>query len=200
MKCLQMSTSNFAFEMADLVRFATSYNFLLLISSSIAPEYQTATMTQRSSTWNLNFGYSAHTNDSYPYHAHDTGLRSSLMVVLKEMRVNADHVCSGGSQGFLVSAHVPNERPQMHKRYFYMPLEQTLLLTVDPILMKTDNRVLAYDLSVRQCYKNDERKLRFYREYTIHNCRLECLSNFTLARCGCVKYSMPRACAIRNLF
>lgn len=160
--------------------------------NSIAPEYQTATSTQPPSTWNLHRGYSEHSNDSYPKHVHDIGLQSSLTVVLKEMKVNLDPLCSGGTQGFIISAHVPNERPQMYKRYFYMPMEQTVLLTVDPILLETDDRVLDYDLSVRQCYKNEERKLRFYKQYTIHNCRLECLSNFTLARCGCVKYSMPR--------
>lgn len=171
----------------------THLSFCDIYFFSIAPEYQTATYTQPSSTWNLHNGYSAHSNDSYPYHAHDTGIPSSLMIILKELRSNVDPLCSGGSQGFIISAHVPNERPQMFKRYFYMPLKQTVLLTVDPLLIETDDRVLAHDLSVRKCYKNKERKLRFYRQYTIHNCRLECLSNFTLAQCGCVKYSMPRA-------
>lgn len=109
------------------------------------------------------------------------------------MKDNLDYLCSGGSQGYTVSAHVPNERPQMYKRYVYLPLEQTVLLAVNPILMITDERVLAHDVRVRQCYRDDERKLRFYRHYSIHNCRLECLSNISLARCGCVKYSMPRA-------
>lgn len=175
-----------------LAFFLSRSKFFACIFGSIAPEYQTATSTQPPSTWNLHSGYSKHSNDSYPEHVHDTGLQSSLMVVLKEMKFNLDALCSGGSQGFIISAHVPNERPQMYKRYFYMPMEQSVLLTVDPVLLETDNRVLAYDLSARQCYKNEERKLRFYRQYTIHNCRLECLSNFTLARCGCVKYSMPR--------
>lgn len=28
--------------------------------------------------------------------------------------------------------------------------------------------------------------------YTQVNCELECLTNFTLTKCGCVKFSMPR--------
>lgn len=187
MKCSRMSELSF-----DLVFLLQNTTFSHLFDS-IAPEYQTATSTQPPSTWNLHFGFSKNSNDSYPEHTHDIGLQSSLMIVLKEMKYNLDALCSGGSQGFIISAHVPNERPQMFKRYFYMPMEQTVLLTVDPLLVQTDDEVLAYDLSVRQCYKNEERKLRFYKQYTIHNCRLECLTNFTLSRCGCVKYSMPRS-------
>lgn len=44
----------------------------------------------------------------------------------------------------------------------------------------------------RQCYFNGERYLRLFRMYTQHNCELECLANYTMAKCGCVKFSMPR--------
>lgn len=43
----------------------------------------------------------------------------------------------------------------------------------------------------RQCFFNSERKLRYLRTYTQRNCELECLANFTLAVCGCVRFSMP---------
>lgn len=46
--------------------------------------------------------------------------------------------------------------------------------------------------SSRQCFFNDERYLRYFKVYTQQNCELECLANFTLATCGCVKFSMPR--------
>lgn len=44
----------------------------------------------------------------------------------------------------------------------------------------------------RQCYFNGERYLRFFQVYTQQNCELECLANYTMAKCGCVKFSMPR--------
>lgn len=46
--------------------------------------------------------------------------------------------------------------------------------------------------SRRNCYFNKERYLRFYKTYTPHNCQLECLSNYTVAKCGCGSYSLPR--------
>lgn len=44
----------------------------------------------------------------------------------------------------------------------------------------------------RQCFFNSERYLRFFKHYTQHNCELECLANYTMKTCGCVKFSMPR--------
>lgn len=44
----------------------------------------------------------------------------------------------------------------------------------------------------RQCFFNEERYLQFFKVYTQQNCELECLTNFTLSQCGCVKFSMPR--------
>lgn len=43
----------------------------------------------------------------------------------------------------------------------------------------------------RQCFFNSERTLHYLKTYTQRNCQLECLANFTLAKCGCVKFSMP---------
>lgn len=44
----------------------------------------------------------------------------------------------------------------------------------------------------RQCYFQDERYLRYFKVYTQSNCELECLTNYTLHKCGCVKFYMPR--------
>lgn len=46
--------------------------------------------------------------------------------------------------------------------------------------------------SRRKCYFDSERKLRFLKVYTQRNCELECLSNDTLHKCGCVQFSLPR--------
>lgn len=43
----------------------------------------------------------------------------------------------------------------------------------------------------RQCYFDDERDLRYFKSYSQSNCQTECLANYTMARCGCVKFWMP---------
>lgn len=44
----------------------------------------------------------------------------------------------------------------------------------------------------RQCYFDEERHLKFFKVYSETNCELECIANYTLSICGCVKFSMPR--------
>lgn len=46
----------------------------------------------------------------------------------------------------------------------------------------------------RQCYFNDERYLRYFRSYSQSNCQVECLTNYTINKCGCAKFWMPSRC------
>lgn len=39
--------------------------------------------------------------------------------------------------------------------------------------------------------------MRFFKVYTQTNCELECLTNYTLAKCNCVAFSMPRNIATK---
>lgn len=41
-------------------------------------------------------------------------------------------------------------------------------------------------------FKTGERKLKFFASYTQTLCEFECLGNFTLKTCGCVKFAQPR--------
>lgn len=65
-------------------------------------------------------------------------------------------------------------------------------MSVKPNMITTSDGLLEYAPERRQCYFNNERSLQFFKVYTQSNCELECLANFTLARCNCVKFSMPR--------
>lgn len=158
----------------------------------VGPELLESNFKQPQSNWNLGQGYFNGENQKYPYSARSSSLRSSLTVVFKVLKADLDYLCSGGTQGFTVSLHLPNEGPQTHKRYYYLPLEQTVSLTVKPHYGEPSENVREHPPGLRPCYLPSERPLRFYKQYTTHNCRLECLTNFTLAKCGCVKYSMPR--------
>lgn len=91
-----------------------------------------------------------------------------------------------------MTPHPPNERPQVYKRYFYVPLEKIVLFAVEPTMVRTTRRMRSENVDVRNCYSPSERHLCFYKHYTPHNCRMECLRNYTLLKCGCVKYSMLR--------
>lgn len=42
-----------------------------------------------------------------------------------------------------------------------------------------------------QFFVFNEGTLKYFKEYTQRNCELECLTDHTLKKCGCVKFSMP---------
>lgn len=150
-------------------------------------------LNQPRSNWTLNFHSPGSHSEKYPHTARGSSRLSSLIVVFKVLKADLDDLCSGGIQGFSVSLHLPNERPQTYRRYFYIPLKQTVALLVKPRFVEPSPSVRKHAARMRGCYLKSERQLRFYKHYTSANCRMECLTNFTLARCGCVKYSMPRA-------
>lgn len=148
---------------------------------------------QPPSNWNLEQGYSdLRSVDSYPRRIWNSGSQASLNVNLRVIENDTDAMCGGGVQGFTIVFHPPNEPPQVDKQFLYVSLGKAVIFTIKPEQIKPQDTIASYNPNQRNCYFDRERKLKYFREYTQYNCELECLSNFTLAKCGCVKFSMPR--------
>lgn len=170
---------------------------LVLIYSPIyrmVPEMLTVTDNRNATNWNLEAGYNdreKNLSESYPFRVIGTGDRAGLEVNLQVYKQDMDYLCRGAVHGFKIFLHTPGEVPQLSKNYFRVPLFQGVSVTIKPQMMITSDGLRHYSPNRRQCYLNSERQLRFFKVYTQGNCELECLSNFTLTECGCVKYSMP---------
>ncbi|XP_055605680.1 pickpocket protein 28-like [Uranotaenia lowii] len=89
--------------------------------------------------------------------------------------------------------HNPQEYPQTSKDFIRIDQTETVSIAVQPAIIKTAPTLLRFGPSIRHCYFKRERKLKFFKIYSPANCELECLTNYTLKVCGCVKYSMPRS-------
>lgn len=129
---------------------------------------------------------------SYPFRTYSSGIQSSLIVVFRVHDKNVDHLCGGGIQGFTVTFQLPNDVPDVYRQTFHVGLGKAVQLSIEPKVVEIPNEVKKFGPEIRKCYLDSERKLSYFRHYTEQNCVLECLSNFTLAKCGCVSYSMPR--------
>lgn len=105
---------------------------------------------------------------------------------------DSDYFCRGPVLGYRVLLHSPDETPQMSENFVQLSVDSKVLVGVRPNVMQTSDRLRSYAPNLRQCYFEAERHLQFYRVYKQRNCELECLANFTLGVCGCVKFSMPR--------
>ncbi|XP_058122949.1 pickpocket protein 28-like [Anopheles ziemanni] len=100
---------------------------------------------------------------------------------------------AGLTQGYKLMLHESSEYPQVSKRHIRIPLGHEMSIAMKPQMMTTSKSAADYHWSKRQCFFDNERRLKFFQIYNQENCELECLANITLAVCGCVRFSMPRA-------
>ena len=145
----------------------------------------------RSTQWSLNGGYKTTDTNLYPQRVLGSGLQSSLTIQLSLNKSNLEYSCKTGVQGYRITLHRPGEIPRTSKQYFSIPFNHQTIISVKPRMTITSEELLeSYLPSSRQCF-NNERKLKYYKIYTQSNCELECLTQFVLKECKCVKFSMP---------
>lgn len=70
-------------------------------------------------------------------------------------------------------------------------------ILVTPVVVKSDESLKNLDHVDRSCYFENERKLRFFKIYTMRNCEIECFSNFTQSFCNCTPFDVPRSSSDR---
>ncbi|KPJ13859.1 Sodium channel protein Nach [Papilio machaon] len=181
--------------------------------NTLHKEYQYLESTIINSTsdnvqrWSLEEGYPPSAPlETYPHRGSGYGAKAGLTFLLQTKAIDLDYLCKGPVQGFKILLHNPAELPRLSQQYFRSPLSQEVVVAVRPKMMTTSDGLKPYLPSVqvltllnehitdklRQCYFPSERYLRYYKVYTQANCEVECLTNFTYARCGCVHFGMPR--------
>ncbi|XP_055840717.1 pickpocket protein 28-like [Episyrphus balteatus] len=156
--------------------------------------------------WDLENGYNEealYSLEAFPFHAVGSGITESLRIYLKDNYDDEDKKCRAPFQRFKLTVQTPGEEPQVSKNFIDLPFDHEVSLTIKSQIMTTSEGLRHYKPERRQCYYQNERYLRYFTKYTQANCELECLANQTLAKCGCVKFSMPRnssqpVCGARN--
>ena len=160
----------------------------------MAPEMMTVKSRPNATNWSPETGYHDFDGeglDTYPYRVLSAGARTGFFALLGLSDAQMDYVCRGPIQGFKILLHTPGEVPQVSKHYFRVPLNQEVLVSIQPQMITTSEDLRDYDPNIRGCFFHSERKLQFFKVYTQRNCELECIANFTKTQCGCVKFSMP---------
>lgn len=97
-------------------------------------------------------------------------------------------------QGFKLFLTAPGETIRFTQNTIRVPLLEQVSILLKPTLIYSSSALNKYTPSQRQCFFKTERRLRFFKIYTQDNCQEECLANFTLIQCGCVKFSVPSMC------
>lgn len=128
---------------------------------------------------------------------HEIGLSMELRKVYKKRNFPDDIYRRFKSpfeinDGFHLIFHSPDELPSIDSIHHYTVSNSSLLFWIRPELTIYDESMMDDSSDERNCYKEDEKKLKFFNIYNQHNCEQECLSNFTFNQCQCVQFFMMR--------
>lgn len=139
--------------------------------------------------WTLEKGYVNKSFESQPSRASRLNLITFyLMLNISDL----SNYCPGHSNTFSLFLHMPNEILTPFHTPWYIPIDRMRKIFLNLISFRTDEDFYRYSPSKRGCYFEGEKPLKFYKYYTKSQCEFECLTNRTLEKCGCVKFSMPR--------
>ncbi|CAH1995074.1 unnamed protein product [Acanthoscelides obtectus] len=148
--------------------------------------------TQWNLSWTIDQGYTNRSIYAYPYRAYLPGYDNGLHIEFQQSSSELDYLCLDSIQGFSILLHAPHVVPQMKKHHIKVAFGDAVIATVQPNLIKTPDEVRKYHPDIRECYFTNEKVLLYFKQYSPENCRLECITNYTLEICGCVNFHMPR--------
>lgn len=145
--------------------------------------------------WSFETGYGNETNKKdYPLRVYNSGRGAALEISLNLFEKSFERECeASSSQAFDLNLHAPGEYKYFSK-FLQLSLLENTAIEIKPKLVTASGGLQKYDPNHRKCFFQSERKLRFYKTYTRSNCEQECIANFTLSKCGCVKFSQPSNC------
>ncbi|KAF2904609.1 hypothetical protein ILUMI_01564, partial [Ignelater luminosus] len=156
-------------------------------------EYKTTTYHTKSKGWSLEGGYqSEDRTDDFPKRTFISGVSGGLQIDLLIDGSHIDRFCSDTFDGFQVTIHHPAEFPNMDAS-FSVPLDQIVSVAIKPKLITVSEELKNYRPKYRKCYFSNERHLTYFRSYSQHNCLSECFTNYTIQKCGCVAFYMPKS-------
>lgn len=157
----------------------------------MAPEMLTITTNPNVTKWSLENGYKDKRHEkSYPIRVFNSAQGAGLFSFLQLFDKDIEYFCQGTLQGFRVFLHAPGQTFKFSRHFRVSVLEEAEVL-IKPKLITTSKELRGYAPNQRQCFYQSERKLRFFKIFGQNNCDAECLSNFTVFKCGCVQFSMP---------
>ncbi|XP_031622962.1 pickpocket protein 28-like [Contarinia nasturtii] len=132
---------------------------------------------------------------NYPYHLVTLDDFDSLDVELSSDPVDWywNYKCEySDTRSFKVFLHRSDEIKEAFYKPFEIEVGKKVIVSITPNVIVTSKNLEVYSSQIRRCYYNSERKLKYFQIYTKSNCEFECFVNFTIAKCGCAKFSMPR--------
>lgn len=119
-----------------------------------------------------------------------TALNENVLLELEISTHNATNISL--HQAF--SLHNPFEPPLSLSKNETIEFDggKLIEILVTPKVVTNDPKMVEFRVEDRLCYFEGERRLRFFKRYSVKNCQNECISNITALTCGCVPFDSIR--------
>lgn len=167
--------------------------YFIFIFKSVADDFRPYESEKVGIDWNPEDGYKGTADKQLiPRRAFNSNSREGFAMRLFQKSDVSDTGCPLMTERLKVVVHSPAEFPRSGQNFITVPLNEELLIKVKPVVMTTAPALAKYPIETRQCYFNSDRSLKFFKYYSQSNCEYECLTNFTLLACNCVRVTMPR--------
>jgi amiloride-sensitive sodium channel len=137
--------------------------------------------------WTLEHGYSHQHDEVYPVRA-----SKKNFAAFKKIGELNKQVCVFMGDSLKLIVHLSNEIPTMFHKPLFIDFQTSKHSEITAKILNTSEQMHGYKPEIRRCYFEGEKKLKFFRSYTKTLCDFECVTNYTMEQCGCVKFNMPR--------
>ena len=85
--------------------------------------------------------------------------------------------------------HMPDTAPEMGEYGTALAPGTQNFLTIRPKMIIANPGVHPISHEKRQCFLQSEKKLKYYKNYSYHNCFMECVANYTFLVCHIIRVS-----------
>lgn len=102
--------------------------------------------------------------------------------------------------GLEVLIHDPNEFPQASITSAVAQPSAEVILSITPSVINSKATIRDVPVNERQCYFEDEVKLRATRKYTMNSCLAECRVDYIVKKCNCLPFFYPDIPEMQNRY
>ncbi|KAL7011568.1 hypothetical protein ACKWTF_014327 [Chironomus riparius] len=84
--------------------------------------------------------------------------------------------------------HPNDQTPRLTEFLEFVRVEYGVDVDIElvPEIIRTDRNLKPLAPAARECYFGGEKKLKYYKKYSMLNCVSECLSTYLIRKCGCI--------------
>ena len=101
--------------------------------------------------------------------------------------------------GWIGMVMIGNARLFPWDLFFSVERGKTFDFVLQPKITTTDESLRRFSPKERNCYFEDERKLKYFLKYTKNKCEEECWSDLSFEICGCVEFYGIRELMFKTL-